>query len=208
MALVGDFYRITHVTTTNAQVGLMVSHWRVGSIVAPGPTDQEFADGFSTLMAAAIKALMSNAAVYKGCIAQKVFPLPVLARATGVTLAGAGGVVGTEAPTQTCGLITLRTAVAGRSGRGRKYIPFPSVADINSTGDPSTSYGTRLATLMNLLINGQSIPGALGNANVAPCIWHRANPALSNLVTTGLVRSSFATQRRRGALGRPNLSPI
>lgn len=205
---VGDFYRVTHVCQQAEQIGLMVSHWRVGSLVVPGPTDEEVAKTMDTLFGATIKALVSTQTTYRGTLAQKVFPLPVLARAQSTLIPGPGTAVGNTLPRQTAGLIWLSTAIAGRAGRGRKYAPFPAAGDDQADGTPTADYRIRLLTLATLFGEPQTIVGVLGNANVVPCIWHRANPALSPLITTSGIRTVWATQRRRGSFGRPNTSPI
>ncbi len=205
---IGQFLRQTIWTQKGNQAGLMVHHWRVSAVVAPAPTDQEAVADLSTIIAPSIKGLLAAEASYLGSILSVVFPAN-LAPVFSTVGAGVGTVAGEPLPTQVAGLITLRSAVAGRMGRGRKYVPFPGEAD-NVTGDgPTAGYVVRLNTLASNLTTQRTVASlGGGSAVLIPVIFRRALPNLSNDVNAFTSRTKWATQRRRGAFGRPNVAPF
>lgn len=129
-------------------------------------------------------------------------------------LIGTAGPVG--APRQTCGLISFQTANAGRQFRGRIYLPFPATADVALNGAPSAGYGTRLNAFATFLQNTFFLTDVTGTKFI-PCIQvvnHGpfGNPPQPPPIPSPILQWSssnrWATQRRRGAFGRLNASPI
>jgi len=209
MAALGNVYRIEHVCFGQGQLGEMVSHWVVDSMVGPGATDPEIAAFFGGgAWAAAIKALLSSTMSFRGARAQNVFPPPVLASVAVNTSAGPGTVAGDLMSTQTSGLISLATNFAGRRFRGRKYMPFPGEADNDATGVPTAGYLTRLAALRNLFTATQSVVGGAGTTNFKLVIFHKGGNPVPTVVTGAIAQPIWATQRRRGSYGRPNNQPF
>lgn len=119
----------------------------------------------------------------------------------------AGGLAGDVLPTQTAGLITKRTAVPGRRGRGRAYIPFPTESYNDANGLPTNAYMTPAGALA-FSISQSVLVGTLIDGNyLDPVILHRDTGGTSDILAT-LARQKWATQRRRGSYGRPNVSPF
>lgn len=205
---ISTVYLVEHVSVMSGQVGEMRSFWRVDATTGTGCSDAEIATGFSAgPWAAAIKALMSVAATYRGARIQNLSP-PKSIALTDASAAGAGTVAGDAMSTQVCGLLSSRTALAGRKNRGRKYVPFPGEADNGPTGLPTAGYITRLNALAALYEATYVITGAGGTTSFDYVIY---NPKLATVAGPVIVVSSspnWATQRRRGSLGRPNPTPF
>lgn len=107
---------------------------------------------------------------------------------TGVTEDGV--VVGTPMPADVCLVVSLRSALANRRGRGRFYLPQPATATLTSDGrviaDLITDLGASLAAAW----------ASYNTANDRPVIYSRTGRNFVN-ITSFNVGDLFDTQRRR-----------
>jgi hypothetical protein len=109
-------------------------------------------------------------------------------RETGQVIAGAAG--GNAMPADVALCVSLRSALANRSGRGRFYLPQPAAGSLTSTGRAS-------ADLVNDLIAALGLAWAGYNTGVdRPTIYSRTFRVMRNLVSFD-VGDLFDTQRRR-----------
>lgn len=190
------------------QVAINTLHYQVTSVAggAPNATDALFNTALDNALQAAYKAWMNNNVQYRGVITQKIRPT-ILAPVFTTANAGPGVGGANSTPDQVSGLITLRTAFAGRKFRGRIYPPFPPTAFVSATGGMTAGGVTAIGNIAS------SIPTAIATVNGAVTtittliVYHRAtftgDPVQTKAGVTG-----WATQRRRGMEGRTNLSPI
>ena len=104
-----------------------------------------------------------------------------------------GSLTGEMMPVQIAGLLTHRTNVLGRSGRGRSYLPTPNEVS-SSNGAPSGAYITLMDAFGAALLS-MFTPTA-GHAGWTLGVW---SPTLTqfNQVITITPRPGFATQRLR-----------
>lgn len=93
-------------------------------------------------------------------------------------------------------VVSWRTALAGRSFRGRTYLPpFHE----NQNVDDSGGYPRPLAVTVGLLaINAEQLITDLAAANASLCVYSRTLQQ-ANSITGGFIDESWDTQRRRGA---------
>lgn len=134
-------------------------------------------------------------------------PLP------GIITYGDFGTGGTGVlPTQVTGLIRTQTYLAGRAYRGRVFTPFPWIGWMDSDGTPTAAYVTLLNGIYAAVISGGSFSTSLSTYDANPCIYHRktgkSGVPLAGTTTTiisGAARKAWATQRKRGDLGRLNV---
>ena len=119
-----------------------------------------------------------------------------------------GGDSGFELPTQVRGLISWKTALAGRAYRGRSYLPTPTVTFNTVDGGPTSTCLTAWAGFATFL----QAPVVTGGSTWVPGIYHRVPTAVISSIfdqfTGATVSSFFATQRRSGRFGRPNNPPF
>lgn len=204
-------YRVAFWNMCDGQAGINVRYYRCTARSATPLTVQGFADAISTRAAPLYKDIMASPADYWGV---EVRDLSDLTAAT--VYSGLGRGAGTRpvnvAPLQVCGLISLRTDFIGRANRGRAYLPFPSLDD--STGDvppkPDADYLTNANSIKPLFVGSFTyvdLANPLLTASVNSIINH-ASSVSDPVINNGLVREAWATQRRRGALGRPNVPPF
>jgi len=166
-----------------------------------------FADTLSTKIAPRYIALIPTTAKYNGVGARKINPLPITLEYLTAQGAGPGTVVGEALPGQIAGLISRRTNVAGKSARGRLYVPWPTEGDNTPDGLPSAQYGNRVALLSDDLLAPVTIVGGADQQTFYPTVWSR-KLRQGNVVTKMVLPLRWATQRRRGSFGAPNISPV
>lgn len=191
------------------QAAVNTYHWHVDSVGGAPSTDQDLGDTVQANVVTPYRALLANGVTYKGIVTQAIWPLPASVAVHSVVGAGIGTGGAGELPLQVSGIISWYTSTAGRHGRGRSYIPFPSTNanDSGAGGIPTNAYVTALDTYAAAL--GATLSLVLGGrtANVSRVLYDRATHGFT-FVTTRASRQKWATQRRRGDYGRPNSSPL
>jgi hypothetical protein len=194
---VGDIMLVRNICLTPSDGAINARHYRVSAVGGTGPTDQEAANVFATSWKPLYVALMAATATWFQTDIRRIFPLPLGATSISDLTTAVGSVIPDALPQQISGIITLHTALAGRAGRGRIYVPFPAEAD--SSGSPPVplaGYITRLNALRDAMLLTLTTPGMVNNATFQPVIWHRASSTFT-LVASATSRNYWATQRRR-----------
>lgn len=105
-------------------------------------------------------------------------------------LALAGSAAGNLLPPQSAVVVSLRTNLATRAGRGRVYLPAPAVAAAGATGQLVAAAQNAAATAVQHALQG------MATASYQPIIWHRSSHTGSNITSVD-VGTVFDTQRRR-----------
>lgn len=192
--------------TLGTQVAIVVRHYEVASTTGTGGTDEQMAIVLGGVFPGPWKDLIANTARYEGLAVQIVKPVRQLEQVD-KTGAGVGVNASDPLPPQTAGRIKLRSALAGRSFRGRMYIPFPSEGQNAATGRPSTQYVTDLNTLIASVVATRTVGTAPNQTTVRPAIYSRKLGTKATLILA--VASIFwGTMRRRSFIGRGDLLPI
>lgn len=161
-------------------------------------------------LVAALAPLLANAAKVLGT-SIKLVPNPdrlAVSYDTTNSIDGSGGAV--ALPTQTAGLIRFTSPIMGKHGEGRNYLPFPPAAKSELHGVPTSAYKTELAAVASILGNGITVLDVPGNpGTIVPTL--RPTPGVPPdpaTITGHVTLGAWATQRRRGAFGRLNVSPF
>lgn len=203
---VNDILQVRFVSMTAEQFAVNVRHYRVSLITAGTPTDANVATRLGAIFAPLYKGLMSNAAQFWGISVQIISPTkrPMV---TDITERAAGGDADDLLPRQTCGLISLKTALTGRKERGRLYVPFPSEAANDPGALPSVAYLLNLDLLRSELAVTQTLVVGANTVQVKPVIWHRSTSTYSD-VTATVMRDRWATQRRRSNINKADRDPL
>ena len=217
---VGDIARCRTVCYVNNQISVNTSWWKAIAVTG-GPIANSYI-GFSLLfdlaMANVYKPWMSSKARYRGVGVQLWDPIinaPASTESQITTSDGPG--IGTAAlqATQVSGLIAWKTGLPGRHFQGRI---FPGFADeLFQDADGKFTAGGRtvldgirvIYTLPITLTSGVNTETwTLTVRSFTPAV-PPANPlSVFNTVTQGITRANFATQRRRGQLGKLNVLPF
>jgi hypothetical protein len=205
---VGDIVQLRIYCKKADQASVNVRHYLTTAKAGSGTTIGLFLSALETAgLPADMKALINEDAAYMGIDGQVIFPTLLVPLQSNVA-SGFGDTAGDPLPSQTSGIITLRTTLGGRANRGRFYIPFPTETDNDTTGKPTSTYVAAAQTLADTLKASLVNVGAGGNTNsFAPVILHR-DTMTTTAITDATAQQKWATQRRRGAFGRPNVTPF
>jgi hypothetical protein len=101
-----------------------------------------------------------------------------------------GVAVGSAMPGDVALVVSLRTALANRSGRGRFYLPQPAASQLTTTGKV-------LADLISDIGSSLSAGWAVYNSGLdRPVVYSRTHKSTNN-ITTFDIGDLYDTQRRR-----------
>jgi hypothetical protein len=204
---VGDVVLMTVACYRPSQVALNDFHWQVAAIGGASLTDAAVALKLDATLAPLYKPLMNGDSTYYGVRLQRISPLPKPVAVVGEANTGVGTAVGAGLPGQVSGLMTLRTNSAGRAFRGRLYIPFPAASYFSSPLDtPTALWDTNVDAIAAILKNPYLAMIGADTVTLVPVIWHKATRTSTPIIDAEST-SKFATQRRRGNYGRPNVVP-
>lgn len=202
---------------SNAEQASVNTLWyQVLTIGSPPATDLDVATEMDTgFLNTALPPMLNNLTMYNGVQVQIYRPIGgtnfIYAAEDSVAGAGMGTGGAIALPRQTSGLTHWGTVFAGRQYRGRSYWPFPSVSHDVGDGTPTAAYVTLVDTLGTGFLALSSISG-VGTATVQLVMMHRkpkvGDTPLPTIIRVATAENKWATQRRRGSYGRPNVSPI
>lgn len=204
---IGNKWQITFVCGVPTQAAFNVRHYNVTSAPGSEPSPLTVASHFATQFAALYKALMNSQASFIGAMAQRIRPLPVMVGAGANNGTGPGLVAGDLQPKQVAGLISIKTAFAGRRFRGRLYVPFSGEVDNAISSVPTGDYFNRLDLLAAQLGLTQTVTAGAASEVLSPVLFSRKFE-LFTPTTLFVARGLWATQRRRGDFGRLNVPII
>lgn len=203
----GDILKTRIVTFMNDQLGEMVMHHRVASVGSPAATDADFCGMFDAAVAPLLKAIISSQTQYIGVGVQHIWPLPLIVETTTRANFGVGTNGAASNPTQVSGLIHWKTVKAGRAFRGRSYVPFPSGIYTAADGQPGGTYVADLGNLLGAMGSNYVVTTGGRLATVVSTLWHRVTHTYDDILS-GAASGRYATQRRRGDMGRLNVVPF
>lgn len=206
---IGDFLEFNVVGYAVNQVSINRLVYRVSALTGAGAPLSALADLLDGALAPAYKDLMYNSASYRGILARIIYPV---LRKTPYYQAkndpGAGTAGASPLPRQTCGMITKQSTVPNPGGRGRVYVPFPSLSDQTGPDVPSAGYMTNLGVLAGRMVLSRTVSVGADSATMVPVIYKRTAPLTSNAWVASSARTAWATHRSRGDYGRPNVDPL
>jgi len=201
---VEDIIQVKVLTRLGNQAGLNILHWRCTAQVSGGlVTEAAAAASFEALIAPVIKPLLTVPALYQGIQLQTVHPVVTLG-SLNATGAGAGTGGANPLPGQCCGSLTKQSLFAGRSNRGRVYVPFPAEEDNTVDHIPSVGYQAALANYGDAIETTRVVTVGTSTATFTPVIFRRGAPAASVTLVNIRTNVAWSTQRSRGSFGRPN----
>lgn len=207
--VIGDVVRSVTVCTIPGQISTNSRDYQIvqltGASVMPSSVIlQAFFDTWNQ----EFKDCLSNDATFYGIMLYKRTPVGLAPRPdhTG-DVAGPGTAGAGLLPPQTSGLISFYSAVLGKTGQGRMYVPFPSLASGQADGTATAAYTTALNNLGTVMI--QNVVAANGpvQAILRPVLYKPGGDPPRFLISQ-TPHDGFATQRKRGAYGKTNTPPF
>jgi hypothetical protein len=212
--IVGDVLEIRTLCFSIDQISVNVMHWRVGNVSGAGVSLQDIAAQFDTDVNGAYKNWMPANCNYRGIgITNLTGERTVEYHATGFT--GPGTQTAKMLPTQTTGLISFKTALAGRHMRGRIFPGLPWTDWMLATSQMTAAGLIALNTIRSAIGLAKVASIGANSTTVVLTVMHRptlARPippnSLTTDVTSAVASGLWATQRRRGEFGRTNQVPF
>jgi len=202
LVLLNDVLQVTFGCRFNdLQNGLNRIQYTVTATAGPAPTDQATANALSSTVAASYKNYLNSASTYNGLRMQIVGGSPPAPGVSAITGAGPGTAIGDPLPPQVAMLFTKKTAVAGKQGVGRLYLPFWGEGDNNADSKPTAAALALGQTLATLLLNPISVIFGGTNLILTPCLTKKPG-WLYVPITGNIQRTNWATQRRRSLVNR------
>lgn len=186
------FYRCTFTGLIQGQTVQNVIHMQPNETTGP---IAGVADNLQTNWINVIRLNLSNSLTWINIMVQDVSTSPP-AQAFNKAISIAGN-IGGNSPfwTPACILVSLKTANAGRAGRGRIYVPGMK-SDGISINLLSATYRDQLQVNINTLLSYYQQTG--GGGVLAWCIAPRVNGSANlKYVTSATVRTIIGVQRRR-----------
>lgn len=175
----------------------------VTGTVGAGLTDAAAVDLLSTTFGPAYKAWMSGAQFYEGMRLQ-VTTVPKYPYVKSIDGAGAGAGVGTNLPSQVAVCVQLHSATFGRRAQGRVYLPFWTTTDLSQPGYLANTGATKAANWATLMIGPITVSNVGGDSvTFRPQIFSKKFGMYFDIINA-VVDTSFATQRRRSNINRPD----
>lgn len=211
----GDVYRVRTICYTATQIAINSTYWLSTNSTGAGALPADIATAFDTLFAPVYKNWMSSAAKWRGVDVQKqVTPRPVPEFQIVNDAAGNGSA--NMLPTQVSGVIGWKTLIAGRHNRGRIYPGFVDALFADAAGS-LTAGGVAVLAPIAAAYGTQPVVTTVAPAGTDTfrlCVRSVTvavpppNLVAYTPVVTGIPRTRFATQRRRGQFGRTNVLPF
>lgn len=211
---VGDHLKVRIACQLGTQFGLNVLGYRVAATVGASTDLLTIAQQMYNVFSVAYFPWLTNNANFYGTAVSRYTPGIPTDEYTQVLVAG--GAAGPNAqPSQAAGLIRLLTGIAGRSFRGRVYIPFADGSNIDGATSGLNAAGTVVLNNLSTALFVLPVFGVGANlASLALEIVHRARPGPPPVgrtfsdVNAVAIRTFLATQRRRSELNRPDAVPF
>jgi hypothetical protein len=197
------------------QVSINRLGWLCTATAGLGITLRDVCTSLSALVGPTYKALLANNAMFYGVDARKFIGQKLSLANNDNSVNSGPGTAGADAQgRQVAGMFTKLGNIAGRTGRGRVYVPFPSTTDTDADGVPTAGYMVNLGTLAAQLFAVLNVAGA-GTGTLAPQLITYPRPThtppivlSSRAWTAATARQKWATHRSRGSYGRSNPLPF
>jgi len=201
-----DIVEISAVSNLLGQYSHNVLNFRITNVVGPTVTDQDFVTNMEAMLAPLYKAILATNCSWHGAKAQVVKPTRFDA-VFSTANQGAGTLAGDCLPTQTAGCVALRTGVAARAMMGRVFFPATSEAQNQAAATPGVGYTGGMNTLAAALLAGGTVVVGAGSVDWTWVVRSRLL-GVETSITQYLVRSNWATIRRRSHIGHPDVAPF
>lgn len=207
-AATGDIAVAVYPQHVETQVGEVTIGWAVASTVGTSVSWQAIVDVMDNQWkSSGLRPLACDSVTFRATRLYVLDPATALAKQIAVT--ANANALGTStfglAPIQAAPVIKKTTPVAGRSGRGRVYHPFPLVSQITFLGEMTAGYATALNAAYSAVIASLLVIDGVNNAALNAVLLHKKPlPVTFDPITLFTATGSLGTQKRRGDYGRLN----
>jgi hypothetical protein len=212
--VVGDIMACRAWCTLQEQAAVNTYHYECITVSGGAITDQDLSNGFDALAEPFYKGLMSTTGVYNGIqtyFAYRAPPAVYPHFVKTITNAGNGSTAGGSVPPTAAAIMSYGTPLRGPAERGRIYLPFLSVTQMDGVGHLTTGADVFINSQCTLLLPSLTITGGGSSATFVWVIAHKKKaptPWTTTQITNAESSGKFGQMHKRGSYGRPNTSPI
>jgi len=203
---VNDIIECLLVCKADPQYSINVRHYRVSVVGGTPATVADVASTVEDTVSDAYKVCLSSHASWHGVKATRIKPTRSQPEVS-FTDRNPGESDDDLLTRQVAGVIRLKTALGGRSGRGRAYIPFATELFNSDVGEPTGAYLTALQGVANVLDDDLVITVAGRSATLVAGVYSKKLNSF-NPITSFELRTHWGTQRRRSSINRPDADPL
>lgn len=189
-------------------------YYKCTSSILGGPTEFMAAIAFHNKLTAPLLSALNQTAAIQGLTLTHMSP-PGEPPAGALPLSDEPGIGSVDpAPPQLAGLVRLLPSEGGRNCRGRVYVPFPGLQDIDTDSGLTPAYITALDSIGTALLQEvvavdtmPTPPFSTRTSRFRATLWH--GPFQSNtLVAVTQTSLLWGTQRRRSTPPYAQFSPF
>lgn len=194
---IDDYMVFTHQLVGPTHVAVMRFFFRASIAMGAAIDYQQLVSAWDDVLRPVLVAMYPNSVGYRDPSVQRILPIPATIQYYSAGGFAPGTRTSTVMPQQVCGMITKVTGIAGRSFRGRLYVPFPSEEDNDGlTPHPNNGYLTTLGTLSAVALDVRGFTIGGGSLQLDPQLYQ---PTLDNFVdiVDTTERGYWTTQKRR-----------
>jgi hypothetical protein len=206
---IGKVIKVTTVARINGQSGEMTSAVQVSTIVGSGVSLTVIAGKFLANYQTAIANMNATQVVLNGVVCELLNSVTGRVSQSVILTDNVttGLVAGDTAPTQVAVIVRKVTGFAGRSERGRLFVPFVPDDKLNANGELIPPFGAVCAGLCNIIFGPDSITVGPDTTSWIPVLLHKTPPLTPisfTLIDSFSGTERLGTQRRRGDYGKLN----
>jgi len=197
--VINQLIEVKFVNRMAAQNAVNILHYKVAAVVG-NPTDTDVSADLDAAAGPLYRDLMSAEAAYVGSSFQIFSPI-AFDRIINVVNGGVGDHAEDVLPTQTALVVTKRTGLAGRSFRGRMYVPF--MPETYSTVDAKPSAAALVAAdaLASYPLDNITIINGGDSVTLQPVVYSR-KLATAVVVIGFTLRTEWGTMRTRSQINQ------
>jgi hypothetical protein len=201
---IAEVWRVNFYLWVDGQIGITGINTFINMVTGAPVNAGDLAFAYMAATDPNFTLLTANAVLILGARASRVKGAGPDPQAGIATSTSTGSSANPPMPQQASGIMSYYTIFAGRSKRGRMYIPFPSVGDQDTDASPIQNYADRITALGDNIMGVTAFTGiSTGSANINWVIWHKATLTTDD-VASHIGRKRWATQKRRGNYGKLN----
>jgi len=210
--VVGDILSLKAWNSLSPQAAVNTYNYEVINTAGGGVSDKDFVDHQASLFGTFYKGLMPGSATHNGLQLYFIKRAGFLPAPVSNTTQFGIGTKGTNAcPKSAAPVLKFSTAIRGPAGRGRVFLPFPSLDWVAADGTPTNAFDVFVSSFASALLPPVVVTSGANTATLVLVIVKRPTPpALPTAVQVGNAAPAdkFGVMHKRGDYGRANESPI
>lgn len=195
--MIGDIWRVSCIwkRTTNGSACVNNWHWRQDTLTIFDDPAEDVWEAMQLGFMIQYQDIVTNLLALVDVRVSKAPDFVVEYTAQPTTISGTHP--GNAMPPRTAGILSLRTDLISRRGRGRIFLPPPGEGFNAANGNPDVDYILNADQLADFMVNG--IGDGLTTAQYTGAVWSKAD-GVGRVVTGAKTQGYWGTQRDRAKI--------